>query len=182
MLFRSGGIGKWLYYLKGYDLGDFSEHTKPLMTEAKDQLIELGLKPAQRFMADWLMGRISLPVRTCSGSQLYRAFRRWCDMEGERFPPNKAGFTRDAERSVAERDERDSEGKRLPARLTYKVVGVDQGAGERQSVRCWLPRGTGPTADSGLTLGRWVAECLQEFDRPLEAFCRPLRGSTEVDA
>lgn len=165
-----GGAAKFLYFLQHYDVGDFGEHTKPLMTAAKADLIELGMRPAERFMYEWLQGFLPLPMRVCSAEQLYRAFRRWCDQSGERYPPPRATFTKNAERYVIERLERDAAGVRLPPRLTYKVVQLKDTVktNGRKAVRCWLPRGTGPR--EGATEGEWAAESVEVFEKSLNRF------------
>lgn len=165
-----GGVAKFLHYLLRLDLGEFSEHSKPLMTNAKADLIELGLKPGQRFVREWLAGLLPLPVQVCSAEQLYRAFRRWCDLNGERYPPPQAQFTKTAERWVLEHSERDGRGERLGPALRYKTVSTKHDAGPRKSVRSWLPRGTAPPP--GRTEGEWVAECIQAFEQPLNSFMR----------
>jgi putative DNA primase/helicase len=174
---ENDGLRKWMYYLKTYPLGDFAEHTKPITTEPKERLIELGLKPAQRFMAEWLDGLLPLPMHVCSGAQLYTAFQRWADKEGERYCPNRPAFTLEAERYVLEHVERDEKGRRVEPRLTYKMVQLQRaGLTERKSARCWIPRGTGPK--EGITVGAWVAACVDSFEPVLERF---LRRTGEVD-
>ena len=171
---EAGGAAKFMHYLMQLDLGDFHEHTKPLMTEAKADLIELGMKPAERFMSEWIAGLLPLPMQVCSAEQLYRAFRRWCDMAGERYPPAQAQFTKGAERWVLERNERDPHtGQRLEPRLVYKVVAFKDPAGGRKAMRCWLPRGTGPR--DGMAEGEWAVDCTRTFEPALQRFARAYR-------
>ncbi|RIX74459.1 DUF5906 domain-containing protein [Acidovorax cavernicola] len=164
------GAAKFLYFLQHYDVGDFGEHTKPLMTAAKADLIELGMRPAERFMSEWLQGMLPLPMQVCSAEQLYRAFRRWCDQAGERYPPARATFTKNAERWILERVERNAQGERLAPRLTYKVVQLKDTlkTNGRTAARCWLPRGTGPR--DGVTEGEWAAGCVESFEKSLNRF------------
>lgn len=171
------GLRKWMYYLRTYPLGDFEEHTKPIMTIAKERLIELGLKPSQRFMAEWVTGLLPLPMQVCSGEQLYRAFRRWADKAGERFPPAQAAFTRDAERYVIEQVEFDKNRRRLEPRLTYKVVQLREPGGTRRAMRCWLPRGTRPP--EGVTEGEWASSGVQAFENAMSRFLRTSEESGE---
>lgn len=168
----SDGPGKFLYYLLNFvDLGDFTEFTKPLMTQAKAELIDLGLKPAERFANEWLGGFLDLPLQPCSNEQLYRVFTRWCDSNGERFKPPQAQFTRTVERHVFELAERDPEtGKKLPPRLAYKQISLKHEVGPRKTVRCWVPRGTGPV--NGVTEGEWAAQCIESFEKEARAFGR----------
>jgi putative DNA primase/helicase len=164
------GAAKFMYFLQHYDIGNFGEHTKPLMTAAKADLIELGMRPTERFMSEWLQGLLALPIQVCSAEQLYRAFRRWCDQSGERYPPARAMFTKNAERWIVERVERDVQGKRLLPRLTYKVVQLKDTAktNGRTAARCWLPRGTGPR--EGISEGEWAASCVEAFEKSLGRF------------
>lgn len=168
-----GGAAKFMYYLQRYDTDGFGEHTKPLMTHAKQVLIELGLKPAERFAEEWLEGLLPLPVRVCSAEQLYRVFRRWCEMNGEKWPPPQAQFTTTVSRHVKERKPRDLKtGERIEPRLTYKVVQLKDESGPRKAMRCWLPCGTGPR--DGVSEGAWVAEAVDEFELLAARFGRSL--------
>lgn len=171
-----GGAAKFLYYLLKLDLGGFTEHSKPLMTDAKRDLIDLGLKPAQRFVKEWLAGLLPLPLQVCSSEQLYRAFRRWCDQTGERFPPPHDNFTRSVNRWVLEHSEVGPDGARLGPALRYKTVATKHEVGPRKHVRTWLPRGT--SAPPGRTEGEWVAQCIQAFEQALSTF---FRSRTEDD-
>ena len=169
---RRGGAAKFMHYLLHcVDTEGFNEFTKPLMTQAKETLIELGLKPAERFANEWLEGLLPLPLQVCSAEQLYRVFRRWSELNGERFAPPQATFTKQVERHVFERAERDPEsGERLPPRLAYKVIKLAHDSGARKSVRCWLPAGTGPL--QGVTEGEWAAACVDSFEMHANRFGR----------
>jgi hypothetical protein len=164
------GAAKFMDYLLRYDTSGFHEHTKPLMTKAKEALVELGLKPAERFANEWLDGYLPLPLQVCSAEQLYRVFRRWCDLNGEKYPPPQSMFTESVKRHVFERLERDADGVRQPPRLTYKVVALKHDTGPRKSMRCWLPRGTGPAA--GVTEGEWAADAVNSFELAASRFGR----------
>lgn len=168
---RNHGAAKFMHYLLRYvDTEGFTEFTKPLMTQAKEALIELGLKPAERFANEWLEGLLPLPLQVCSAEQLYRVFRRWSELNGERFVPPQAQFTKQVERHVFERVEIDADGERLPPRLAYKVIKLKHESGARKSVRCWLPAGTGPL--NGVTEGEWAAACVEAFEASTYRFGR----------
>lgn len=168
---RNGGLAKWLYYLQNYPVGDFDAHAKPLMTRAKEDLIEAGWKPSVRFVYEWLEGLLDLPVRVCSAEQLYRAFRRWCDMTGAKWPPDQAGFTSEVKRFVNERVRRGDDGRLGQPRLHYKPVALkDSLTLTRKTVRCWLPDGTGPLA--GVSEGEWACDAVKTFENDLHRFCR----------
>ncbi|GCL61507.1 DUF5906 domain-containing protein [Pseudaquabacterium pictum] len=168
---RNGGLAKWLYYLQHYPVGDFDAHAKPLMTRAKEDLIEAGWKPAVRFVYEWMEGLLELPVRVCSAEQLYRAFRRWCDLTGAKWPPDQAGFTSEVKRFVNERVRRNAEGKLGQPKLHYKQVALkDAVTLTRKTVRCWLPDGTGPL--NGVSEGEWACDAVKTFEADLHRFCR----------
>lgn len=162
---REQGHAKFMHFLQHYDIGGFNEFTKPLMTEAKAALIDLGLKPAERFANEWLQGFLEVPVRVCSASQLYRVFRRWADHNGERYAPTQAVFTRQVDRHVYERREMDpATGKRKAPALAYKQINLDPGPSEqRKTVRCWVPAGCQPP--NGVSEGQWAHESVQAFER-----------------
>lgn len=168
-----GGAAKFMHYLLKYDTDGFTEHTRPIMTRAKDTLIELGLKPAERFSNEWLDGYLPLPLQVCSAEQLYRVFRRWCELNGERYPPPQSMFTENVKRFVFERIELDQDGQRMPPRLAYKVVALKHDTGPRKSMRCWLPRGTGPA--DGVSEGVWAASCVDSFEQRAAGYGRVWR-------
>lgn len=80
----AGGIEAFYHYLMyELDMGDFNEHTKPVYNEAKDNLIEKSLAPAERFYREWSAGLLPLPFHTVGVQQLYEAFQVWCSRSGE---------------------------------------------------------------------------------------------------
>ncbi len=166
-----GGAAKWLHHLLTIPLDGFNERTKPLMTEAKEALVEACHTPSQRFADEWLKGFLPLPMRVCSAEQLYKAAQRWAVNNGERYLPQQAIFTTQVCRFVAERVRRDKQGAPLPAPLTYKVVtlkyAAETGKG-RKSVRCWVPEGCKPP--DGVSEGEWAAESIQSFAKDLADF------------
>ena len=90
----NGGHEAFFDYLLSLSLGDFNEFSPPPLSVAKRQLIELGLKPAERFLSEWVGGEINLPLRVCTNDQLFIAFKRWCGFNGVRWTGEKATFTR----------------------------------------------------------------------------------------
>lgn len=90
-----GGIEAFYHLLlHELDMGDFNEHTKPMDTEAKQDLITLGLDAPERFFRDWAAQALPLPYISCGAMQLYWAFQRWCHLNGERFPATQVLFAR----------------------------------------------------------------------------------------
>lgn len=81
----NGGIEALHDYLLHLDLGDFSPHSKPPMTQSKQDLIDINLESSERFIEQWLLGELNLPVCPCQSEDLYRAYSKFCDVNGVRF-------------------------------------------------------------------------------------------------
>ncbi len=95
----SGGIEAFYYYLMHeLDMGDFNEHTKPIYNQAKDNLIEKSLAPAERFYREWSGGLLPLPFVTVGVTQLYEAFQTWCTRSGESRYTTQTMFSPSVER------------------------------------------------------------------------------------
>ena len=169
------GARKWLWFLQNYPLGDFNRHTKPILTKAKNDLIQSGWLPAQRFAHEWMQGYLPLPLRVCSAEQIYRAFSRWCAVNGERFPPSQGKFTSEVQRWLKEHQGADEKGPRL----VYKVVALDNPGGVRKAVRCWLPKGAGPK--DGASEGAWAGESVRSFENDLRGFLRDITSGEVPD-
>lgn len=177
----SGGLAKWMYFLTHYDAGDFDAHSKPPMTEAKRALIEASWRPAVRFVHEWLEGFLDLNVQVCSVEQLYRAFRRWCDQAGERWPPPQAKFTAEVNRWVSESRRRGPDGTFPVPRLSYKPIALCEPGSRRKTVRCFIPEGCAPLP--GVREGEWAWEAVRNFDNELWKFMgRRGAGDDEGDS
>lgn len=88
----SGGIEALHDYLLQLDLGDFNEHSKPPMTRAKQDLIDINLDSVQRFIVDWLNEDLGLPVVPCASSDCYKAYLDWCKKNGVTRPRELSQF------------------------------------------------------------------------------------------
>jgi putative DNA primase/helicase len=87
----NGGVSALYHYLLNVELGDFNEHTKPPMTNAKQELIEASMDSHERFYREWVNKELQYPVIPCLTSQLYQAYVSWCKTKGER-PARDAVF------------------------------------------------------------------------------------------
>lgn len=162
----NGGAEAFYEHLLRYDLGTFNAYTLPPVTRAKADLIELGLKPQERFVADWTAGRLDLPVRVCSSEQLYRAFQRWCQMTGERFPPPQVTFSKSVEKAA-------KGSLRLePVRLDHEAA-----VSGRSWMRLWIPGELEPPP--GVTRGQWARLAVEGFEADLRAFGRASHGDAQ---
>jgi putative DNA primase/helicase len=68
------------------ELGEFHTHSDPIMTQAKEDMIELGLASPQLFWKDFYEGEFPLPYQPCLREDLYRAYLAWCARYGEKMP------------------------------------------------------------------------------------------------
>lgn len=78
----NGGIAALHDYLLNLDLGDFHENSKPPMTQAKQDLIDINLGSVERFARDWLDGDLDVPVTICMSSDLYKVYQDYCKQKG----------------------------------------------------------------------------------------------------
>jgi putative DNA primase/helicase len=78
----SGGIEALHHYLLNLELGDFNEHTKPPMTKAKEDLININAESTDQFIEEWTTGEIGLPICPCQSEHLYDAYIKWCKKNG----------------------------------------------------------------------------------------------------
>lgn len=178
------GVGKWLHYLQRYPLGEFDRHTKPLLTRAKQLLIEANWKPTQRFVAEWIGGYLDLPRRACSREQIFRAFRRWVDSTGVKWAADQATFVREINRWASEQRVRDAAGVlQLPPFELRKVrlpaTSLDKEVGDRQYVWMLIHLPGGP--NNGVNVGDWAVECIREFSTPLNRYCGHTGRPADVD-
>ncbi len=81
---EKGGIEAFYQFLLDFPMGDFNEHTKPMMTLAKERVIEFGLNGWMSFHRAWKDGYTVSPYCSCLTEDLYNMYRRWCDKSGEK--------------------------------------------------------------------------------------------------
>lgn len=80
----AGGIEAFYHYLLTFPLDGFDEHTKPMMTLAKERVIEFGLNGWMSFHRAWKEGYLEAPYCSCLTEDLYKIYKRWCDKSGEK--------------------------------------------------------------------------------------------------
>lgn len=157
---NAGALEAFYALLMKRDLSQFQPHTPPPMTTAKADLVELGLRPAERFARVWLAREIDLPMHPCSTNQLYKAFSAYCRMEGERHPTPQPYFTT-------------AVGKYARGRLSTKKASPSPHE-VGSTITLWMPAGTGPL--DGVRWYDYAKECLSAFERPLSRFCAGSKG------
>jgi len=89
---ENGGLEAFHQMLLQLDVGDFKHYTKPPMTHAKQNLIEINADTPEAFMKEWIEGDLGLPLGPAPKTLLYRVYQRWCHINGERFPRNTRQF------------------------------------------------------------------------------------------
>ena len=139
--YRRAGPGALYEYLMRYDLGDFDEHTIPMDTEAKRDLIMASMSGPDLFWMEWSAGDLDVPFVPCRKDDLYVYYQKWSRASGESWSVSKNKF------SVI-----------LGKRLTGDNTKVNDGYKTRK-VRVWIPHGWQP--EDGLSkqtaLGKSVA-------------------------
>jgi hypothetical protein len=150
---EAGGIQAFYHYLMyELDMGDFNEHTKPLYNEAKDNLIEKSLAPAERFYREWSRGLLPLPFVTCAVQQLYDAFQVWCNRSGESKYTSLTIFSPSVERYAGDA-------------LRKKAILYEYG--EKVKQRFVFLVGDHPP---GQTLREWAESASALFEKDLKAY------------
>jgi putative DNA primase/helicase len=79
---NNGGIEALHDYLLHLELGEFNEHSKPPMTRAKENLININAESTEQFIDEWMTGELDLPICPCQSEHLYDAYVKWCKRNG----------------------------------------------------------------------------------------------------
>jgi putative DNA primase/helicase len=84
----AGGVAALHQHLATLDLGDFSEHSKPPMTNSKRDVIDISMDSIERFVRDWAEGDVTassgdvVPFCPALGSVLYGLYMHWAKENG----------------------------------------------------------------------------------------------------
>jgi putative DNA primase/helicase len=97
-----GGREAFMDFLLKRDLSRFEPYTPPPVTVAKADLIDLGRPNPERWFLAWSKGELAVSFKSCSADQAYRLYRRWCTVEGEKYPMSKIVFGRMVMRQAAD--------------------------------------------------------------------------------
>ncbi len=164
---RNGGIEAFYHYLLNLDLAGFREHSKPIMTVAKADLIELGMKPAQRFLYDWVRGFLPIPLVGCSVDQLYRAFEHWMKLYGGKWAPDKTQFGSTAKKAMDILSDKFNCGEKI---MINKPVRLPSSYDGQTMVRMWIPRTGSCCPKEGEKLGEWAIGAIDAFEIVLQKY------------
>jgi putative DNA primase/helicase len=162
---QAGGLAHFYEYLLTYPLDDFDAFAPAPLTQAKLDLIDMNLKSPERFWLEWAGGELDLPYRTCSTAQAYRAYLKYCQRTGDRFPAQRNVFTRMLVR-ISEARAGTLDPPRQPAREWQARV-MDATTQARTTTRMLLvtPKPEGLISDSA-----WASECVCGFDQALSEY------------
>lgn len=159
----AGGAAALLAYLQAYDLGGFDPHSKPIETDAKRELIQLGMSSPQLFWQEVKSGDLELPYCPALSTDVYRCFVAYCKRTGEKQPAKMNRFIPDFMSMNGIRRHR----TRVPALKWEGDVLTTSGAKMRnQQV---LLMGEPP---AGVEFDEWVRASVVAFAEKAEAYCR----------
>lgn len=83
---ENGGVSAFYDYLMRVDLTGFHPKKRPPMTESKKRLIALSSASEIRFVNEWVLGEMGLPICPCLAGDLYATYLKWCKTNGESRP------------------------------------------------------------------------------------------------
>lgn len=153
---RTGGHAALYHYLKRLDLTGFSESTWPIMTQAKQDLIDLNMDSRERFYTAWSREEIDgIPCIPVPMPMLYEAYRIWAS-------PQKSGISR----PVAEHSLVAFVGKQNG--VAKRRENLRQGQGFAKATVLFPHNIIDPPA--GLSRSNWLADCAEEFRAALEHY------------
>lgn len=148
----AGGVAALYAHLLALPLGDFTPHTKPLETQAKRDLIEMGMASPQLLWQDIKSGEVPVPYVPCYVEHIYRVYATWARRNGVKMPAQINRFIPDfmgmngIRRKVL----------RVPA-VEFGPDGVTTCGDAQRKV---LLMGEPP---DGMDAGQWVKESVVQF-------------------
>lgn len=167
----AGGVAALHHHLATLDLGDFTEHSKPPMTNSKRDVIDISMDSIERFVQDWQTGITfdgsagPLPFGPCGSADLYSAYGRWCKREGVFKPRESNQFVGHLtklpkwRRSLSDRYQSMNGGATVRTRF---IIPSDEGM--QAAIGYGLPdRRRGAEK----TLTAWLTECFFEFQHAM---------------
>lgn len=161
---RQGGVAALYYFLMQRDISHFKPWTKPPMTQAKQDLIDLGKESIETFIEDWQVGDLGLPFCPARGSTLYQAYLSWCRDAGERYPRSAKQFANHIGKLRGWQRMHKSiytDFHFVPPAKRVRVVMPSDDAMQRMSANGWQ-RDRRKAEDQTET--EWITSCVLDFD------------------
>lgn len=164
----NGGLAALHQYLLDLDLGDFRPWTKPPLTRAKQQLIDIGRDSVAAFLDEWQQGDAGLPFCPCKSSALYRAYLTWCRAEGERFPRSSKQFVGHIDKLPGWYRGHKSIWQNEAYAGLQKRARVVVPCTAAMEVAVQVPGVVDHRQPADKTEGEWLTDCVLAFDSALE--------------
>lgn len=150
----NGGIEALHDHLLNLDMGDFKPWTLPPMTQAKQDLIDLGMDSTERFITAWLNGELEgategVPVCPCLSKDFYKLYRAWCSQVGiPKYAPSHILLGR--------------AGKHPKLRKWQSRYLLTNGKSKRAMMIFPINQQDPP---DGMKQQSWLAKCIKEFQK-----------------
>jgi putative DNA primase/helicase len=154
-----GGAAKFYKFLLEYECTAFDPYAPAPVTSAKRDLIDLNRKSPERFWLEWSEGQIDLPYWSCTVQQAYRAYGKYAQRTGDRFPVQQSLFTRMVLRIS------DTMGKPCIDKVMKVDKGMD-GAPDPKATRMLLVQEPPPDVPQGV----WATDCWAAFEKALNKY------------
>lgn len=156
---ENGGTEAFYDHLLKLDLSGFHPKKRPPMTEAKKSLIALSLPSEIRFVQEWILGDLGIPIVPCRAEHLYAAYIKWCRENGETRPRPSNQF------HVAVARQKGWEKKKTRAYLTDTAT-------SSTPVPIVIPppdvlSAAGTAMKEGGSQAQWLGECIRQFAQAL---------------
>jgi putative DNA primase/helicase len=161
----AGGVAALYHYLKTYPLEAFDPFAPAPITQAKLDLIDLNRKTPERFWVEWANDELDLPYRSCSIAQAYRAYLKYAQRNGDRFPVQKNVFMRMVLR-ISEAVGSTLKPSRPPVRELMAAV-TEEGSVKRRTTRLLL---VCPLPDDIESQSAWASETVTSFESDLRDY------------
>jgi len=165
----AGGVAALYHYLLHYNLEGFDPYAPAPATKAKADLIDMNRKSPERFWMEWSAGELELPYRTCAMDQAYKAYLKYAQRTGDRFPVQRSMFTRMLLRisetlATADRPACSVE----PMNVDYSVLDKRRGIVTTRMLLV-MPM---PVLDEHMTKLEWATSAFKDFELPLNRYLR----------
>lgn len=147
----SGGREAFYHDLLQRDLSKFDPYAAPPMTAAKTALIDLGRPNPERFYLAWRGGDLPVPYVTCSAQQAYRLYKRWAQLQGEKFTSAQNYFSRQVLREAKDA-------------ISVRKARVGLGTGQTVNLWCVTP------PPEGVNMGVFATDCVETFEPTLTKY------------
>lgn len=161
---EAGGLKAFYHYLLTYPLDDFDPFAPAPVTQAKLDLIDLNRKTPERFWLEWANGELDLPYRSCSTAQAYRAYTKYAQRTGDRFPLQRNVFSRMLLR-ISESMGPTLDPPRPPVKEWMARV-LDESTAGRKTTRLLLVT----PKPEGVSDAAWATTCVSEFEQDLSDY------------